>query len=139
MSIHRTSRSGLFLMELILIILFFAITSGVCVNLFAKAHVLSAASTDLNHAVLQCETAAETYKHLDGDLGQVASSLGGEQQGEMLVLYFDQEWNQVTDRETAVYRLTLVQTQEENGLTGAVVSAAKGEKELYQLTVKKFI
>ena len=33
MAVHKTSRSGLFLLELMIVILFFAVTSAVCVNL----------------------------------------------------------------------------------------------------------
>ena len=38
MAVNRMSRSGLFLLELIIAILFFAVTSAVCVNLFVQAH-----------------------------------------------------------------------------------------------------
>ena len=50
MAVNRMSRSGLFLLELIIAILFFAVTSAVCVNLFVQAHLTSAESSNLTAA-----------------------------------------------------------------------------------------
>ena len=41
MNRHDTSKSGLFLIELILSIFFFIIAMAVCLQLFVKAHTLS--------------------------------------------------------------------------------------------------
>ena len=56
----RAQSSSLFLMELILAILFFSITSAVCVQFFVKSHLLSRDSNALNHAVNICAGVAET-------------------------------------------------------------------------------
>lgn len=50
MAVHKTSRSGLFLLELMIVILFFAVTSAVCVNLFVQAHLTSTAGGELTAA-----------------------------------------------------------------------------------------
>ena len=55
---NQNSKSALFLMELIIAILFFAISSAVCVQLFVKAHLMSRDTTDLNHAVACAESAS---------------------------------------------------------------------------------
>ena len=47
----RAQSSSLFLMELILAILFFSITSAVCVQFFVKSHLLSRESKALAQAV----------------------------------------------------------------------------------------
>ena len=36
MAVQRSSRSGLFLLELMIVILFFAVTSAICMNLLSR-------------------------------------------------------------------------------------------------------
>lgn len=62
----RARSSSLFLMELILAILFFSITSAVCVQFFVKSHVLSQQSQALNHAVNECSAVAEISRSSSG-------------------------------------------------------------------------
>ena len=59
---ERARTSSLFLMELILAILFFSITSAVCVQFFVKSHILSQDSKALTLAVNECSAIAETCK-----------------------------------------------------------------------------
>lgn len=59
---ERARTSSLFLMELILAILFFSITSAVCVQFFVKSHILSQDSKALTLAVNECSAVAETCK-----------------------------------------------------------------------------
>lgn len=68
MAVHKTSRSGLFLLELMIVILFFAVTSAVCVNLFVQAHLTSTAGGELTAATREVQSAAEWLKAADGDL-----------------------------------------------------------------------
>ncbi len=56
------SKSGLFLIELIISILFFSICSVVCVELFLKAHTIAQESIKRNSAVAAAQTAAEIYR-----------------------------------------------------------------------------
>ena len=58
MSGHN-SRSGLFLMEMITVILFFSICAAICVSAFAKARVMADSSRTLNDAVIQASNTAE--------------------------------------------------------------------------------
>ena len=61
MAVHKTSRSGLFLLELMIVILFFAVTSAVCVNLFVQAHLTSTAGGELTAATREVPV---SYTHL---------------------------------------------------------------------------
>lgn len=62
---NRAKSSNLFLLELILAILFFAIASAVCVQLFVKSHLLSKNTTALNAAINQASSAGEAFKSGD--------------------------------------------------------------------------
>ena len=48
-------------MELILSILFFALASTACVQLFVKAHLLGIETEEENHALLLCQNLSEIY------------------------------------------------------------------------------
>lgn len=61
----RARSSSLFLMELILAILFFSVASAVCVEFFAKAHLMRLDSEALTHAVNECSGAAEILCTVD--------------------------------------------------------------------------
>ncbi len=74
MSRHN-SKSGLFLMEMIIVILFFSICAAICVNVFAKARVISDSSRDLNNAAIRSSNIAEVYKAADGDMQKTAQLL----------------------------------------------------------------
>ena len=57
----KSSKSSLFLMELIIAILFFALASAVCIQLFVKAHLLGKTTTEENKALLMCQNFSEIY------------------------------------------------------------------------------
>ena len=62
-------------MELILAILFFSLAAAVCVQMFVGGHILSDNSVELNHAVVWCETMAETFYSCDGDLEKISNEI----------------------------------------------------------------
>ncbi|MBR6309116.1 MAG: hypothetical protein IKR39_10975 [Lachnospiraceae bacterium] len=57
----QKSKSALFLMELIIVILFFALTSAVCMRVFIKAHDVAHDTESANYAVLWADNAAECF------------------------------------------------------------------------------
>lgn len=59
------SKSTLFLMELIIVILFFALSSAVCLRIFVHAHQLERATENINYAVLWGGNAAELFYEYD--------------------------------------------------------------------------
>lgn len=57
----KSSKTSLFLMELIIAILFFALASAVCIQLFVKSHLLGRSTQEENHALLMCQNLTELY------------------------------------------------------------------------------
>lgn len=104
---YQRSRSTLFLMELIIAICFFAITSAVCAQVFAKAHLVSQKTTDLNHAIAQAQSMAEAFRACDGDITETASLFPGGllEENRQLTIYYDENWQQCSAPDT--YKLTL--------------------------------
>ncbi len=59
----KHSKTGLFLMELIVGILFFSLASAVCIEIFAKAHLMNDESMQKSHAVKIASNIVEIYKN----------------------------------------------------------------------------
>jgi len=62
MNKYRHPKSSLFLMEIMINILFFAVLVTICLQLFFKAHNLSENTTSLHRAVTACTSIAEVYQ-----------------------------------------------------------------------------
>ncbi len=114
----KHSKTSLFLMELIISIMFFAIASAVCIQLFVKSYQISTSSVELNHAVQWAENAAEVYYSCNGDLHAVGSILS-EKDGffvddtDGLQICFDTGWQPICEesqlKNTAYYLLLAVE------------------------------
>ena len=134
------SKSTLFLMEMVLVILFFAIASAVCVQLFVRAHFISAEGTDLTAAVREAQNAAEAFKAADGDPQRTASILGGELSeedgGSVVTLNYGPDWQQtdITDR----FRLELRTDGSDSALRAAAVTVYGPDGSIFDLEVKKY-
>ena len=74
----RSSGSGIFLMEILLALLIFALTSAVCLQVFVTAHRIAAESDSLNRAVVAAQNVAECFKASNGDLSETARLITGE-------------------------------------------------------------
>ena len=53
---------------MIIAILFFSLASAVCIQLFARSHLLSTQTVNQNHAVIQAQNLAESYLSLEGNV-----------------------------------------------------------------------
>lgn len=142
---RANSKSSLFLIELLIVIAFFAIASTVCVQIFAKSHVISTGSRDLNRAVAVAQSAAEGFKATGGDAAELAEILGGSaaEDGSVRVLY-DQLWNRVTQFESrdeaARGFLLQISSWRQEGLSSAHIQVTRGDEpggeEVFSLETK---
>lgn len=100
----KSSRSSLFLMELIISILFFSIASAACIQLFVKSHLLGQKTQEQNQAVIWSQNLSSLWLAADGDLNAVfcqltedfgteTASLSLSEDEACLRLCFDQNWN----------------------------------------------
>ena len=58
---NYTSRSGLFLIELIISIFFFIVASAIVIQLFAKAHFISTNAIEINHSLFHTQNISEIF------------------------------------------------------------------------------
>jgi len=120
-------RSSLFLLELIIAILFFSLTSAVCVQLFVRAHLISRQTQEQNMALEKVSGFTEVFLAGDSiaDLPGVTSDPSAEtssapentaassdtdtstftQDSEYLI-YYDADW-QICEPDKASYRIQI--------------------------------
>ncbi|MDR1134742.1 MAG: hypothetical protein LBL49_00960 [Clostridiales Family XIII bacterium] len=111
---NRNSRPVLFLTELIIAILIFALSMGICGALFARSFAASTESTNLNNAVFQAESAAEAFHSYD-ELSVLAERLGGAASGNNAInVYYDKAWAPIEAIEDA--RFIMSMSISENGV-----------------------
>lgn len=89
MSLRTSSKSSLFLIELIIVILFFSIAGAVCVSIFAQSHLISTESAELTMAVTRCQNAAEVLHSVGNNPQKLEALLGAkfQENGEFSVSY----------------------------------------------------
>jgi len=106
--LQKRSRSTLFLMEQLIVILIFSVCAAACVKTFVGAYLMTVGSKDKNGAVLLAESSAECFKATSGDLTAAASILGGGVSDEMdlMTAYYDNKWRTCAEEE-AEYILTI--------------------------------
>ncbi len=111
------SNTALFLMELIVVIGFFSLVSVICVRLFAAARVTGDASVNINQAIRAEESLAEVWTAKEADLAETAACFPGArlETGDspadgVLTLYYDADWQSISDEGGAAFRVTLTGT-----------------------------
>ena len=71
------SGSGMFLIELLMAILIFAVASAICLRIFVTSHFIAIESSSLSRAVTVAQNGAECFKAAEGALYETAELLRG--------------------------------------------------------------
>ena len=130
MKFKGMSRSHLFLIELIIVILFFSFASVIALQVFTKSYEIANNTTALNGAIMAVQTAAET------DRNTVFKDLKVAQEA----TYFNKDW-EISDPSDATYIMTSnVKLEDKWAGTMAVFdyAIAADNKIIYQLQMKKY-
>ena len=105
-AVRTTSKSSLFLIELIIVILFFSIASYVCISLFADARLTSIESNQLTMAVTYSQNAVEALRAVGEDDAELESLIGVKKNSDgNFAAEYDKDWNLVGDN--GKYRLLM--------------------------------
>lgn len=105
------NKSTLMLLELVIMLLVFLLAAALCLRAFAWADNRSAEGKNEDMALLQAQNAAEALKAANGDFAAAAKLLGGQWDGSVWHLQFDENW-QITSQD-GMFTLQAVRT--ENG------------------------
>ncbi|MCR4842704.1 MAG: type II secretion system GspH family protein [Eubacterium sp.] len=101
------SKSALFLIELLISLMLFALSAALVVQMFAVAHSISDRSRLQTKAVVSASSVMETLQACGGDLEAVCEIYeGGRYSDDELIISFDEEWNCVAPDE-AMYEVAV--------------------------------
>lgn len=150
---RTSSRTGLFLMELILAVLLFALASVLCIQMFVKSHTLSKSSVELNHGVLWAQNVSEAFYGCNGNIEEmsllfpegICETTDGN--SHRLLLYFDENFTPVAissdipEEKAFCYQLSAVITPEGEDLLRCriTVSKASSAENIYALDLSLFL
>lgn len=127
----RHSKSGLFLIELMICILFFAFTAGICIQFFAKSHNMSQDAKNLYQAQQEAASMAEV---LEKDIDSLDN----------IYIYYDKSWRQCDEKDKMYWmEVTEKHSESEESLKKikiAVYSDEKSQKkEIYHLNLSIYV
>ncbi len=119
----------LFFLELILMLLSFALCAVVCIRIFANAHRISAQSRQTSAAIVKAQTAAETFKA--SAWTDAGALLGADTQGNRIIVYYDPSWQTV--KGTSERMLTML-VDSDGMLQTALITVSLDGNILFALT-----
>ncbi|MDR2357792.1 MAG: hypothetical protein LBD92_06920 [Oscillospiraceae bacterium] len=94
------TKTGLFLLELVIALLLFAFCAAICVQIFVGAKFRTRDSEALSKSVFLASSAAELYKAYGGDLDKMRGAYGEGHswlRDGLLSVYYDENWNETID------------------------------------------
>ena len=120
----KTSKSAVFLFELMIIILIFVLAAAICTQIFASAFKMSTESRELTMSSINAQTLAEQYKSGEVDIEP---------------MYFDRNWGEI-DKSAAYYRVELSERDAMPKMLDADVNVYKTGQEdaIFTLRVKEY-
>ncbi len=138
MNKYRPVKSSIFLLEIMLNILFFAIVATICVQLFFKAHTLSQKAQTLHHAVTTCASIAEIYQSEQNGKEMVLSFFPNAIELDSTILfYFDKNYVPCNEIDSS-YRAVL--EYENFNHTAKISFFQKGStEEIYSFTFSSYV
>ncbi|MBQ8279794.1 MAG: hypothetical protein IJZ23_08160 [Roseburia sp.] len=137
MNKYRHPKSSLFLMEIMLNILFFAVLVTICLQLFFKAHNLSENTSALHRAITACTSIAEVYQsNPDGEEVVLTVYPDAIALNKTLLIYFDAEYKPCNAAASS-YRAVL---EHDDTLHTAIISfySQEDDEAIYSLSVSSY-
>lgn len=131
----KTSGHGRFLVEFLITLVIFTVTSTIMFQLFVRGSEISAGAYDLNRAVVHAQSITEEVLASGGDdaalSGPFVRTAGG------YGLYFDGGWKETDAADGKYFAEISVRTEE--GMLLTDVAVREGEKEIYSLHAKRYL
>lgn len=147
----QVSKANPFFVEIIFVILFFAVSVAVTLQLFAAAHGKAQQSKELNAAVMKAQTVAESLSGVTNS-EQLSLLLPGSvktngENGEVrYTLSYDKDWNATTQPASYQMQILLKKAQEKNGTNlqaeitvGKITEKDAAQKNIYFLTAEHYV
>lgn len=136
----NSSGSGIFLMEMILVVFFFVICAVICIRVFVKANDMSRTARDLNQSVLAAESIAEIWKQEGGEgLEKRMQAAVPAKNPDSAGIYWNQNWQPAKDQEQAAF-VASISWQETEEWADAVIAIERTQDshELFTMAVSRY-
>lgn len=128
------NKALLALVEQLIMILIFALSSALCLQAFFTAKQVSMENVNRDYAVLQAQNAAELLKYYRGNLHLASEHMGGNAEDSCWNIYFDKNWTE-TDQEISYSMIATLHDQPYDFLGEATISVYNNDNQLlYQLS-----
>lgn len=122
-------RSNLFLMEMILAILFFALAGAVCMQLFVKARVLSENTSARNQSLVLAKSAASAFEAGDGNLATLKEDYPYSRiEDSTLKIFYDENWKPC-EKKDKIYEMQITIEKQNGNLTTASIAVTDSKNE----------
>ena len=124
------SGSGIFLMEMMVVVFFFMLCASTCILAFAKSDRMSRLAWERDHAVSAAQSETELWKLSD-------ERMDGKQDR-----YWNADWEETQDPAAAVYTGVLSESVQDTGMQKLqIVIREAGERgeELFVLEAAKYV
>ncbi len=144
MNRKSSSGTGIFLMEMMVVVFFFIICASICILAFVKADRLSRLASERSQAVCAAESMAEVWKleGLEGLEQRFRASVepGDEWNTGTCEVNWNRDWNVPDGEETPVFQGILTSSSDGAGLYTAVLSIRRtaDSRELFALEVCRY-
>ena len=136
----RNSRASLFLMELMISILFFAISGAVCIQLFVKAHTINEETAAKSKATLIAQDICEYYHYTNGNKADMLSYYWDYEETEDSILLYFTESGDICSSVGATYVATLTFGQELSyHILPLDIKSTDEQESLYSTKIKKYV
>lgn len=136
---NNYSKSQIFLLEFIVVVLFFAICSTICISAFIKADRISKDSSRDVNALVLAQNAAECFKASESadpaEYLKINDIIDGN-----YIIYYNEEFD-AASRDNAAYTLKINIAETDENMMTAGISVYEGNRKtsFYNLKVDKYI
>ena len=133
----KNAKSGLFLLELIFVILFFSLGSAVCIQAFTKAHLTSQKAQDLSFASLKASETASVLKYTDNTLESLREYFPHIQEKDGNFLFFYNQDYEECEEKDRFYTLHITRKTESHMQTARIqITRLDNKTSIYQLSLR---
>ena len=117
------NKTPLVIMEQTIMILVFAFAAAICMQVFVYSDKLSRLNQQRDNAIIMAQNTAEMLKYSGGEAETP--------------IYYDQNWQPVSEQENAAYQLEIIHTKNENHLlwTATIKVSRSDNTMLFELPV----
>ena len=123
---NTRSKSSLFLIELVIVILVFSLSAAVCLRMFFQSRLISNESRNISQASLAVQSVADSYKGMHGDYLKTTELLNGTLVDSTITFYYNEVWEQVSSNTNASYTVVVEKISEKHKESSVTASSIDG-------------